>query len=440
LPTIYARKAQKAVYVLGLLGLAAQCVLVLLRPEKYQWDFRAYFYATQLLRMGQDPYDFDALAKLAESTRDHDGNLLPFIYPPHAFVWFFPLGGLSHGTAYYIYAALKFCALLAFLVMAHSWVKSPWWRAAMPIFALLLFGGAIPADLRSGNVALFETALLFAGFAMLIRGRSGRFAILAVLACSWKAALAPFVATPLLVRKRRPWVQTGAVALVIPALLLLSWLFFPALNKGFLEASGSLVDGLAPRANRAALNASSVRIFADVSYLVRGDTNFVLIGICYAVWAVVVIWFMIRTWRKFDLLRDQRVAIAYLVLTYGLLVPRLPLYSYALMIIPCIFVLEKTRYGRARWIISCFGCMPFFFAAREIFNVDPLSPATSFVVLPLEYSNFLVLVACWSLVSFTASSFTASSLTASQPDPLGMTRPVPGDLHVPRATRFTATE
>ncbi len=172
LATSSSTRVHKAVYILGVLGLAVQYVIVLARPAKYQWDFRTYFYAAQLLIEGRDPYDLGALMRLSAAYGVHDSNVHPFIYPVHALLWFLPLSELGYHAAYYSYLALKLGVIIAFLVIVRTWIKDRWWRALTPLLALLFFGGAIPSDLRTGNVALFEATLVLTGFVLLQRGAS----------------------------------------------------------------------------------------------------------------------------------------------------------------------------------------------------------------------------------------------------------------------------
>ncbi|HKR52679.1 MAG TPA: glycosyltransferase family 87 protein [Pseudonocardiaceae bacterium] len=389
------------------------------RPAKYQWDFGTYFYASQLFTKGQDPYDFEALVRLGTSSGAHGDKLNPFIYPVHALLWFLPLGELSYHAAYYVYLALKIAAGIILLIVAREWINGPWWRALTPIFALLMFGGAVPSDLRTGNVALFEATLVLVSFALLQRGRPGAFTFFIVLASSFKTALLPLMTAPLVVRARRRWLATTVAASALPILLLISWFAAPGLSRSFLHASGGLVDGLRPRAPRGALNASSLRILADICYLVGGNANLLATGICYVAWVLVILSLGVYAWYKFDcddrvLVRNEPVALMYLLLTYGLLVPRLTQYSYTIMIIPCMFALCRARRRWLTWAIVCFACVPFYFIRRDLFNVDPLSPAVSFALLPLEYSNFLVLLACWSLMTFAPRS-TCVRATARNP-------------------------
>lgn len=394
-------RMQKAVYIVGLLGLAAQYVLVLLRPAKYQWDFRAYYYAAQLLIDGQNPYDFDALIQLGTASGAHDDNLHAFIYPVHALLWFLPLSELSYHGAYYVYLTLKLTAMVVFLIVAKNWIKRGWWGACTPLFAVLLFGGAIPSDLRTGNVALFEATVVLFGFVLLQRQRLARSTLCIVLASSFKTALAPLMIAPLVTRAHKRWLATISAVSALPLLFLISWLVAPELSRNFLQASGGLIEGLNPRGERGALNASAPRVFADLYYLISANSNLVVIGVCYILWVLVVLASAVHTWRRFDLAHDQSLALMYLLLTYGLLVPRLTQYSYILMIIPCLFALHRAR-PTLRWAIVGFACIPFFNIRRDLLGIDPLSPATSFALLPLEYSNFVVLIACWCLLTFTS--------------------------------------
>lgn len=397
-------RAQQVVYGIGCVGLAVQMALVLARPGHFQWDFRAYFYAVQLWRGGGNPYDYAALADLQAATGSLDANYLPFLYPPHALLWFLPVGFTPFVVAYYLYAFLKIAAIVGFLVLAARWVCPGWWRALTPLFACLLFGGAIPADLRNGNVALFEAILLFAGFALLLRDRQLRFAALTTLAASWKVVLAPLtLATLFLSGPPRPWRRALATVAILPAVMVAGWLLAPELSRNFVTASELLANGWGPGGERGALNTSALRLLTDVSYLGFGGLRWWFIGPAFALVAAGVLVLSFRAWRRYLAGGDRVAIVALLVLTWGLLVPRLTPYSYALMVIPCLIALQSAR---PRWltvVVPVVGCIPFALVRRKVFGADPLAPAESFLLLPLEYANYLVLLAFWLMLTVPAA-------------------------------------
>jgi len=92
--------------------------------------------------------------------------------------------------------------------------------AAVLLLALLGSNAAVVTDLRAGNLGLVEAALLWSAFDRWMRGRTGWFAALVVLAATFKLAPAVFLAlllVPLPGRPARP--RTFALALVALAVL-----------------------------------------------------------------------------------------------------------------------------------------------------------------------------------------------------------------------------
>lgn len=389
---------QRAVYVAGVGGLLAQFVVVLARPAKYQWDFRAYFFGSRLFLAGHDAYDYSALARVAGAEL-RDDNLLPFIYPPHALLWFLPFALTTFSVAYYLFAATKLVALVTLLVLSARSIPSPWWRAFVPMLALLMFGGAVPADLRTGNIALFETVLLLLAAGVLVRRRIGSFGPLVVLASSWKLVLLPFTLVPLLLLRPRPWLRVVVSLAALPLVVFGWWVIDPAMVSSFLRAGKGLTSGIGDGADRGMVNGSVARVLADISHLVFGRTEFGVVVIGYLLLSSAVILLSARAWRLQCMREDRLRSISYLILVYGLVVPRMPLYSYVLMLVPCIYVLSTARRGSLAVAVAALGCIPFPYILRDVLQLDPKGPPTSVLLLPIEYAGLVVVSICWLLVT-----------------------------------------
>jgi len=142
----------------ALLLVAVVVLRVAVLATRLQWDFRVYHAAARAALAGLDPYSLAALGAAAGRPIQ-----LPFLYPPSGLVVFLPFAGLSFATAAAIWVGLKVLVLGGLVdLVRRTWlpgVDRVW------IALVVVFGGAAsaPIDLRSGNVALFETALLAAG-------------------------------------------------------------------------------------------------------------------------------------------------------------------------------------------------------------------------------------------------------------------------------------
>jgi hypothetical protein len=187
------------------------------RNTALQWDLKIYLLAAHAARAGLDPYrlaDLSAVAGRAAA--------FPFLYPPVSLLLFAALGTLPVATAAALWIGLK-AVLLAGLV--YAWKR--WFvpgAALLPLALLAVFGWNAAAlwDLRTGNVALVEAALLWTGFGCFVAGRRGAFALFVVAAACFKLMPATFLLLLLVpTGEHRPSPRRFFVALA--ALAALAW-------------------------------------------------------------------------------------------------------------------------------------------------------------------------------------------------------------------------
>jgi hypothetical protein len=387
-PTIIRR----VLVTIGYLAITAQVLLVASRPTHYQWDFRAYYYGAYLALAGADPYNLDHLGKAMAEDGLMDGHVVPFIYPPHALLEFAPLTLVSFTAAFYIYLAVKIIALIVVLAVGASWLDG-WWRSSWPLLASIMFSGALGGDLRSGNVGMVEAALVLLAIVALTRKRFGVFGGLITAASSWKLVLIPIDVLAVASRSRSALRGVIPPALVIGTLVLLDRLLRPDLWNNFRETSAGLVQDIQGGSLRGNLNASLLRLLADVSDLAFGRIQPVQVISAY-----VAISLMVITITIVAIARRPNVTILpicmYALLAYGLIVPRLAPYSLVLLLAPVVYVLNKCMRLWGAAAIAGFACVPFFYVGRLFGRPDNVPP-TSFFILPLEYANFVIIAICW---------------------------------------------
>ena len=388
---------RRALSGVGYIAIAAQVILVALRPTHYQWDFRAYYFAADLALAGADPYNPHILGKAIEEAGLTDGKVMPFIYPPHALLEFAPLTLVSFTAAYYIYLAVKIIALLVVVVAGASWLDG-WWRSAWPLLVALMFGGAVGADLRSGNLGLLESALVLLAIVALTRRRPGIFGGLVTAACSWKLALVPIVPLAFASRSRSGLRGVTVPVLIIGTLVMLDRLLRPDLWSKFRNTSSGLFQDLQLGSLRGYLNSSSLRMLSDVSYLIFGRVEPIFIISIYGSVAVLVAIIII-----FVIVRRPNVPILpiciYGLLAYGLIVPRLTPYSFVLLLAPTVYVLNKCMRPWSAVALAAFSCVPFFYLGRLTGRSDQ-EAATSLFLLPLEYFNLMTVGICWAVMTY----------------------------------------
>ena len=307
-----------------------------------QWDFETYYFAARAHHAGLSPYSLEALSVVAGKT-----IALPFVYPPVTLAFFAPLAWLPLGTAAWVWLALK--AALAVLLI-RLWKREFLPDVAPPLLlagALLGFELSLPWDLRTGNVALLETFLLWVAFASYLRGRLALTGYLIALASIFK--LLPIALLGLLAlapgSRRVRWGLIAAAfalfaaAVSVPSDLAAAW------RRALLEAppAARILGGVNPSLlglaewlfTSGGMSAGAVRVAALGSYLALSATVLVL---------------SVEPLKRARASESRLEQIVLVVLIWLLIAPRAMIYSYPMAIVPVLYVLRHrivSRAGRA---------------------------------------------------------------------------------------------
>jgi len=314
-----------ALYALALLyGVVAN-------GDRMQWDFQTYYYAGRAFAQGLDPYDLQALSRVAGSEIGY-----PFAYSPVTLPVFEVLGALDLRTASVVYLALKVAALAGLIVIWRRWFIRTQPDLFFYLFLLFGFGGAIYADFASGNISVFEQLALWIAFAALNRGRTFAFTVLVVGVSLFK--LTPILLLGLLLIRggRRPGRALAGGILLFAAALGLSYAIWPHLFTSFLQGGWGFDE-------RGSINPSSLALLRDIyDYLLgRG----VLPGweglpwLGYLAWVAGVLVLTRRAAAR-NPSGDPRTWIYVGCLAYVLIAPRFKNYAYILLLVPAYELLR----------------------------------------------------------------------------------------------------
>jgi len=324
----------------GLLLLAYTVAVVVdlfANSARYQWDFSTYYYAGRAARQGLNPYELDSLSAAAGTEIG-----FPFAYSPIVLPVFSALSRIEFPWAYRLFLALKLLSLgaLLFLWKTRFLREEP----GLPFFAVCAFGfgGAIFADLTSGNVSVFEQLALWVAFDQLRQDRPIRFALLVLLASLFK--LTPIVFLLLLVApgvRRRIGVFAAGLASFL-ALNGLTAIAAPRLYRDFLAVAPQLDD-------RGTINPSTLALLRDLGDILARKglpLSQAAEWTLYAAFAggiVLVTWLALR--RRGD--SDIRLPIFLACLAFALVMPRFKNYAYILLLPPAYFVARRLSGAKA---------------------------------------------------------------------------------------------
>jgi hypothetical protein len=203
--------------------------------------------------------------------------------------------------------------------------------------ALLGFSGAAMWDLKAGNVSTFEQISLWTGLAFFEKRRFGWFAFFVALAATFKILLAVFLVLLLLPQVRTPRALFSGLlgALGLAALVGLPFLFHPHLLPSY---ASNLAGSKAP----AVVNPSSLGLIAFALGAIP-DLSFHSGGIAWGVWlayVVALVGLSRPLLAKACAGQPLRFSILVFVLLYALVAPRLMVYSYLLVIVPVLALVE----------------------------------------------------------------------------------------------------
>jgi hypothetical protein len=368
------------------LGLAGQMALVLRNPAKYQWDFRHVYLGPRAWEMGLDPYRIENL-RLAGAGLHFSSPILPFIYPPQCLALFAGLAALPFRWAYYLYSALVAAAVCGIIVLGYALLRGSRDRILFPIFLLFGFALSLGFSIRSGNVAAFENVLLMLGLLAYSRRRWGWFACCVAAAAAFKLVPLAFLGLLLLAGERRAlrafFVSIAAIAAAAAATVASA----PALAESF-AASLSRVDSY-----RGPIDSSLLSLTRDLRLIVQGPasgpSDLWLWGTAAVSCVIVAVLALRRAARGRP---EPGFSAMLLVLTYGVIAPRLLAYYFPLLLVP--FWVLSGLHGRVGWGVRISAVLPVTYIAR-LFGHGPAPALAHPLWLVFDYWNWLVLAALW---------------------------------------------
>ena len=353
---------------------------------RQQWDFETYYYAGAAYRAGLNPYALDALSSVAGKTVE-----LPFLYPPVTLAIFVPLSLLSIHLAAGLWLGLK-SLLLVFLV----WLWGREFLGGLGLTVLLSttllgFNLAVLWDLRTGNVAIIEAAILWLAFTNYIRRRLLLTALLIALASAFK--LLPILLLGVIAMSRQPakvrlrWMAVGVAVL----LTLVAW---PTpLLPGSISALSSASVGNRPYGD---INPSALGMadwFVSTIELPASAGPVVSVMLYLAYCAAILASGLRILFREYE--SDSRVdQVISIVLLWLLLSPRVMVYSYVMAIVPVLYVVQK-RVQSLGWRAAAIALL----LAEGIVRLLPGRPPA--ILGPL---SFLLLLGAWLLWIRTPST------------------------------------
>lgn len=368
----------------GVAMIAVYLAMFVVRNAPFQGDFRTYQTAARAAVAGLDPYQPETLQQLSAQ------ELMPFVYPPITLPPFVVLQSLPFRVAAALWIGFKVALLLGLVFAWRRWFVPG--AGLLPLVLVTVFGWNQSAlwDLRVGNVALVECALLWAAFACFVADRRTLFAAFVVAAACFKIMPAAFLLLLLVPAEasapslRRFAVAIASVALLVAGPLAIGpasrweWFFahVPAANT-LGEANPSALGFLIVLAHHVGLASADATRIGTAAWVAYALGLFAL-----------SVPFLRRAWQA----RDARRWVMAAVFLYVLLAPRPMAYGFTLLApAPLFFLPAPFDRPAGRWLLALtFAAQGLTRAARHD------SSAIAFV-----YAPFLLTACVWLLVLFT---------------------------------------
>lgn len=316
---------------------------VLLHASQYQWDFQTYYYAGAAYAQGLNPYD---LGDLSAAAGREIG--FPFVYTPVTLPVFRLLSLLEYRWAYGLYFVLKLAALAG---LVYFWERRILQGEGGPLFwalCVLGFGGALYADLTSGNITVFEQLALWCAFWSLLRSRAWVFCLLVGVVSLFKLTPVAFLAFLLLPDlPKKKWYALGTAA-ALAAILGLSYFVQRDLFASFLSVARSLDERGLNNPASLALIRDGIEFVSDHALRLPVSMAEALVFGLFALLVLLLTGLAVRRLPK----TERWMAVFLGCLAFALIMPRFKNYSYLLLIVPAYAVVRRQRTAQsAAWIL-----------------------------------------------------------------------------------------
>jgi Glycosyltransferase family 87 len=334
MPTVLERALARPRWHLALEAWAAVVVLAALwqivgKLHVYQWDTVVYWWGGRAFARGLSPY----------GPIPGQPEYLHFVYPPLVAAAFAPMSLLNVSATKVLWIALKVVAFLATVRLWRQRIAVEQTVVPSLFFFTFAFGSAVLVDFTAGNIAIFEQALLWMGFAALLSRRWWIFALLVVVAAQAKLTPVFFLGLLLVIDERPRWAPFLGGSLLFALAVSANAVLLPDQTREFLGSVSSLGE-------RGWGNPSMLGLMEDLVEQLRGlrlPIPLIAARLLYLVAVAAVLGHTVRWWRAQGETRSREPVLVVLVTltVYALVIPRMKDYSYVALLPVAWYVLGR---------------------------------------------------------------------------------------------------
>ncbi len=318
-----------------------------------QDDFFAYYYRSLAFTEGRNPYDPAPIQTPANGLIRGK-----YLYPPMTLSVFQLLSRMDVRTAYYVFLTIKtvFLVLLITLWFRYfNWAQID--HRLFLIVCILGFGRCLERDLDAGNIIPFEEMAVWLAMLFFLRGRWFIYSL--IIACVALFKVTPILLLGLCFTQRSPHAWFAAIVAAGAYLLVLfnPWLNPPAMRAQFFALAFRQKE-------RGSINPCPwawINQYTDFWQHRLGIHFPALPFILYGIFLLLLGGSALAVLLRHRWQLNRITSIVLILFVYALSIPRFKDYSYALMIIPALYVIWTTLHSdRVRLIAILLMCFHFY--------------------------------------------------------------------------------
>ncbi len=352
--------------------------------DDYHWDFKIYYYASEALKDGVNPYDNESLDKYSKGATLR----MPYLYNP-LFLYIFRFFNLFKlDTAIFIYLFLKFVALI---ILYFLWLRIynsefSLTHAAI-LFAIMTFSfnTALLGDIGTGNISTFLYLFVWIAIYFLINQKFFLFATIISLVALIKLSPIIFLLVLLLDNTTKSKRAFFGGILVFAALMITSFVVWPQYLKALQEIPFHFAGG-------GGIYKPTLRVMLREFNLFR---FFRISDIIYLFASGVMIYITVKTIRnksKLKIFSKSNIEnIMWLLTLYAIITLYFKCYDYILLVFPVFYFF--TRYknvpGELLFLFVILGTgVKFVPTIKEFYNIVVLQYYPLIIVIILWFAYY----------------------------------------------------
>jgi len=315
--------------------------------KDYQWDFKAYYFASKAHSLGLNPYGLKNLSKIAK-----EKIRFRFIYPPIT-LWFFKIfSQFNYYQSFFLFLFFKLCLLISILLLWRKEFIKTDNHLFFYLFCLLAFNSTIYLDILAGNISIIEQFFLWFGFYFLLKDRLLIFCIFIAIASIFKILPIVFLLLILISKRHDKYYYLFSAGVAFFGVLMLSYFLEPHLFEDFIYFARQSFEA------RGLINPSTFTfvndIFSPLSKKIDYNIYSMILIITYLIIMSLIIGISLKSYYllKNSMYKSKNKIVIFLFcLVYVLILPRFKDYSYILLIVPTYYLIENLKLKRGNYFL-----------------------------------------------------------------------------------------